>query len=208
MIEFTDERHEALVELINICFGRAMASLAELLETHIHLSVPVIRSVNPEEVIKVLTASIEDKDEVTIVQQAFGGEFAGEAVLALPGWTSQSLVSMLTEQSGFTSDLEIDKLNLEVILEVGNIVIGACLGQFAELLESRISYSPPAVFLDRITSAGLKERLTTREIDALLVQTKFSHREREVTGYLFFFLSQFCLEGLFGAVDRFIKKMS
>lgn len=205
MSGLTDIRRQAIEELINISFGQAVASLAEVLGGHLQLDVPKVQSVSPLEVINILSASIEEKDEVSLVQQAFSGDFFGEAVLALPGRAGENLMYLVMEDGGFSPDMEVDKLRLEVILEVSNIVIGACMGQFSSLLNTVISYSPPNVFLYRITSDRFREHIRAKGPEALLIYTKFAHEERAVTGYLFFFLSDQCLDWLYKEVDNFLE---
>lgn len=63
--------------------------------------------------------------------------------MALPGLAGRELVVMLGEDSGFQPALEMGQLEMEALLEVGNVVIGACLGQFAELLETSLTYTTP-----------------------------------------------------------------
>lgn len=208
MMELTEARRDALQELINISFGTAVASLAELLNIFIKLTVPSVRIARHQQILSLLADYMEEKDEVTLVQQTFHGEFFGEAVLAFPGSSSKKLVFMLTEESGYTPDMEIDKLELEVLLELGNIVLGACISRLAELLKVLTAFDPPDIFLDKLTSDRITENVTTRQANALLVQTRFEINENEVTGYLFIFLSQACLEWLFKEVDDFIKKFS
>ncbi len=201
----SDIRRQAIEELINISFGQAVASLAEVLGGRLELGVPKVQVVSPLEVINILSASIQEKDEVSLVQQAFSGDFFGEAVLALPGRAGENLMYLVTEDGGFSPDMEVDKLRLEVILEVSNIVIGACLGQFSSLLETTISYKPPNVFLYQITSDRFREHIRAKGSEALLIYTKFTQKEREVTGYLFFFLSDQCLDWVYREVDRFLE---
>lgn len=208
MIELTEDRRYALQELINISFGTAVASLAQLLNIFIKLTVPQIRLAKHQEILSLLAEYIEEKDEVTLVQQTFHGKFFGEAALAFPGRSSKKLVYMITEESGYSPEIEIDKLELEVLLELGNIVLGACISRLAELLNVLTSFDPPDILLDKLTSDRITESVTTRQANALLVQTKFEINENEVTGYLFIFLSQSCLEWLFQEVDKFIEEIS
>jgi len=208
MNELTADRRDALTELLNIGFGRSIASLAELLGIHIQLSVPSVKIIHPHEIIDVLSASEVSRDKVTLVQQTFRGEFNGEAVLALPGRASRTLASMLETDCGFHPDMEPDKLHLEVLLEVGNIVIGACLGKFAEILDSMLSFNPPQVFLDSIQLDRMRQTISLPEYDTLLVLTSFRLEKDEVTGYMFIFIGNDCLESLFRAVDRFLGGLS
>lgn len=206
-MELTKERSEALSELINIGFGLSMGALAEILGIYIELSVPNVRLVPSHELISVLAESIEETQEVTLISQNFRGDFFGEALLALPKKASQTLADVLEEDSGFRPNLDIDKLQMEALLELGNVVIGACLGKFAELLTTSIAFSPPKVFLDNITLDKFKSGAAISDRMVLVIQTYFTLEKHKVSGCLFIFLNQNCLEWLFNAVDSFIKDL-
>ncbi|MFZ5587436.1 MAG: hypothetical protein ACOZHQ_16065 [Thermodesulfobacteriota bacterium] len=207
MTELSNERREALQEMINIGFGRSMASLADLLGVHIELSVPHIATIDGSQVYEFLLASLNGSEEVSLVRQTFRGEFFGEAMLALSGHAGRELVVMLGEDSGFAPALEMGQLELEALLEVGNVVVGACLGQFAELLETNLSFNPPVVLMDSIHSLQTREVLSARPGEALLIRTNFRVNQRAVTGYLLIFLPADCLEWVYREVDRFLQKV-
>ena len=206
-MELTKERSEAMSELINIGFGLSMGSLADLLGIYIELSVPNVRLVKSHELIYVLSDSIDETQEVTLISQNFRGDFFGEALLALPKKASQTLADVLEKDSGFRPNLDIDKLQMEALLELGNVVLGACLGKFAELLTTSIAFSPPKVFLDNITLDRFKSVTTISDRMVLVIQTNFNLEKHEVSGCLLIFLNQNCLEWIFKAVDSFIKNL-
>lgn len=205
MIELTEERRDALTELLNIGFGRSIASLAEMLGIYIQISVPSVNVVQPNEIVNMLAESEVGQAEVTLIQQSFRGEFNGEAVLAFPGRGGHALSNMLAVDCGFSPDMESDKLHLEALLELGNIVIGACLGKFAEILDSLLSFNPPQIFQDSIQLDRLKQAISFPDYGTLLILTRFRLEKEEVTGYMFIFISSDFLETLFQAVDRFLE---
>lgn len=210
MTELAELRRDALKELINIGFGFSVASLAQLLKVQIEISVPSVRIVQPEEIGNVLIKPlVAEHGEVTLVQQMFQGDFHGETVLAFPGrHTVTSLVRMLAEDSGFRPEMEIDKLEIEVLLELSNIVIGACLGKLAGLLKTTISFRAPRMFRRHITLESMEDGINPTKNEALLIQTSFRVAEREVTGYLLIFLPSDCLDWLFKTVDEFVEGLS
>lgn len=208
MIDLTEDRRDTLAELLNIGFGRSMASLAELMGMYIQLSVPSVRIVHPRQILEALSGSAAGREEVTLIEQTFRGAFNGEAVLALPGEASHTLARLLAADCGFNPDMEPDKLHLEAMLELGNMVIGACLGKFAEILESTISFNPPQVFLDSVRLDRLRQMVPLPDQGTLLVLTHFRLEREEVTGYMFIFIGGDALESLFRAVDRFLDDLA
>ncbi len=225
MIELTEERRDALAEILNIGFGRSIASLADMLGIYIRISVPSIRVVDSNETADILSSAgggetevtliqqsfrgeFTSQDEVTLIQQSFRGEFNGEGVLAIPGAGGHTLSRMLEKDCGFKPTLEPDKLHLEVLLELGNVVLGACLGKFAELLESILSFSPPQIFQDTVQLERLQQAVSFPDYRALTILTSFSLENEEVDGYMFIFISTDFLDNLFTAVDRFLDGLT
>ena len=210
MTELLELRRDALKELINIGFGFSVASLAQLLKVQIEISVPSVRIAQPQEIAALLLKPlVAQYGEMTLVQQMFQGDFHGETVLVFPGQkTVASLVRMLEEDSGFSPGLENDKLEIEVLLEVSNVVVGACLGKLAELLKTAISFKPPRLFRRYIAVEGFEHGINPSKNEALLIQTSFRVAKREVTGYLLIFLTCDCLNWVFKTVDEFVEGLS
>lgn len=206
--ELTEERREAMQEMINIGFGRSMAALADLLGVQIELSVPDIRNIEGDQIFDFLFSSLDGPEDVSLVRQTFRGRFFGEAVLALSGRAGRELVVMLGEDSGFQPSLEMSQLEMEALLEVGNVVIGACLGQFADLLDTNLTFNPPVVLMDNIHSSQAREVLSARPGQALMIKTQFRVDQRAVTGFLLIFLPLECLNWVYREVDRFVERIS
>lgn len=206
MNHLTPDRREALQEMINIGFGRSIASLAELLNVHINLSVPDVQVISPRDLLDLLTGAFPGRQDLCLVHQAFRGQFFGEAVLVLPGGAGRELMAMLGEEAGFQPDLEMGKLEMEALLEIGNLVMGACLGQFADLLQTTLSFNPPALVVETASSHHYLGEMSTQPGEALLIKTNFLVELREVMGYLLIFLHQDCLDWLFQEVDAFLEK--
>ncbi|MFH1035064.1 MAG: chemotaxis protein CheC [Pseudomonadota bacterium] len=207
MTGLSEDRRETLQEMINIGFGRSMSSLADLLGVHIDLSVPDVVAIRTEDMLDYLVKVMDGVEDISLVQQGFQGDFFGEAVLALPGLAGRELVVMLGEDSGFQPALEMGQLEMEALLEVGNVVIGACLGQFAELLQTNLSFTPPTVLMENIHSVYLQEVMRARPGDSLLIQTNFKVDQRAVTGYLLILMPKDCLQWLYREVDNFLERM-
>lgn len=202
--ELNEDRRDALQEIINISFGRSVASLAQLLGVFIQLSIPDVRVVQPSQVLDFLVSNMEGEDRVSLVQQAFRGQFFGEALLALPHRSGKSLIAMLQE-GGFAPEMEMDQLEMEALLEIGNIVMGACLGQLAHLLHTTLAFNPPQVSVEQLNSERFRSTIADREGRVLLIQTNFRVKEREVVGFLFIFFHEDGLDWVFRSVDQFLN---
>ena len=83
------------------------------------------------------------KSDVASVDQVFTGPIAGTALLLLDQQAALALTQLMTDERG--DGKELDSNAREIITEVGNILLNACLGVFGNLLKSpSISPSPTA----------------------------------------------------------------
>ncbi|HUQ88593.1 MAG TPA: hypothetical protein VM096_13610 [Vicinamibacterales bacterium] len=198
-MELNTVQHDALVELLNIGFGRAGASLSKLTQQRVLLEVPQV-AIHP---ITHLNQSLGKlvNERVASVHQVFSGPVAGDALLLLDPIAAATLTELLTDVPPLSLDL--DPSSREVFTEVGNIVLNACLGTFGNMLEVPVSFSVPDVdvtdvrdVIDRMLETGDALRY------ALVITAGFRLRESAVTGYVVIVLTVQSLKRLLEALDR------
>ena len=197
-MELTSTQHDALIELLNIGFGRAASSLSELTGHRVLLEVPNV-SVHPiEDLNDALRAVVAD--EVASVHQIFSGPVGGDALLILDHSAAGMLKELLTSEPPLP--LSMDSSAREVLTEVGNILLNACLGTFGNILKVQVSFSVPHLNLDTLHHV-MRSLLVNREglRYALVVHAGFKLRDAEVRGYLVIVLSVASLDRLIRAVE-------
>ena len=197
-MELTPVQHDALIELLNIGFGRAAASLSDLTGHRVLLEVPHV-SIHPiQELATALRAFVDD--QVATVHQIFSGPVGGDALLVLDFKAAGMLKELLTNEPPLP--LPIDASGREVLTEVGNILLNACLGTFGNILQVQVSFSVPHLNLDTL-NAVMQSLLVNREglRYALVVHAGFRLRDAEVRGYLVIVLSVASLDRLIRAVE-------
>jgi len=197
-VELTPVQHDALIELLNIGFGRAAASLSELTGHRVLLEVPHV-SIHPIQELKEALRAFVD-DQVATVHQIFSGPVGGDALLVLDFKAAGMLKELLTNEPPLP--LPIDASGREVLTEVGNILLNACLGTFGNILQVQVSFSVPHLNLDTL-NAVMQSLLVNREglRYALVVHAGFRLRDAEVRGYLVIVLSVASLDRLIRAVE-------
>ena len=197
-MNLTSAQEDALKELLNIGFGRAASSLSELTGHRVLLDVPAVSIHTLPELKNALAAVV--RDEVASVHQIFSGPVAGDALLILNHQAAGSLKELLTDEPALP--LQVDASAREVLTEVGNILLNACLGTFGNLLDVQVSFSIPHLDLDTLQGV-LQSLLINREgmRYGLLVHAGFRLRDAEVTGYLVIVLSVASLDRLIKAVE-------
>jgi chemotaxis protein CheC len=191
-MELTSTQKDALTELINIGYARAAAALSDLTGHRISLAVPdVAIHVMPEikeKLERVITG------EVASVNQVFSGPINGNAILLLDREAAMLLNRLLTDRAGTP---EFDGAAREVITEVGNIVLNACLGAFGNLLKVQVTFTVPHLQFETVHKVLKSITIGGDELEyALIIHTRFSMRASGVSGYLVIILGVTSLERL------------
>ena len=145
-MNLTAVQEDALIEVINIGFGRAAASLSKLTGQRVQLEVPQIAMCPIDELSDRLRPMIAN--EVASVHQIFSGAVAGDALLVIDQQSAAILKELLTNEPALP--LDIDASAREVLTEIGNILLNACLGTFGNLLHVQVSFSVPHLTLESL----------------------------------------------------------
>ena len=198
-MDLTAVQQDALVELINIGFGRAAASLSKLTGHRVQLQVPEITMCPIEQMATRLRPLLQN-EEVASVHQIFSGPVEGDALLVLDQNSAAILKELLTNEPALP--LEIDRSAREVLTEIGNILLNACLGTFGNLLKVQVSFSVPHLALE--TLEGIVGSIAVGRQGlryALIVHAAFRLRDSSLTGYLVIVLGVASIERLIRALE-------
>ena len=197
-MKLTERQSDALSELINIAFARTGAALSELTGHRVLLNPPSVAVYRTEELRNALVKFVPG--DVASIHQVFAGPVAGDALLLLNYEGAVKLTDLLTDEHNPSAYL--DESAREVLTEVGNILLNACLGMFGNLLNVHVTFSVPRLhiesldeLLSSITSNGNEMRY------ALVVYTAFQIRDSSVKGFLVIVLSVESLDRLIQEVD-------
>lgn len=173
---------DALTELFNIGLHRAAASLSELTRQRIVVDVPRLW-ICPMEQIRPRLFELVD-GELATVHQIFKGPVAGDAVLLLE-YEKAALLARLMTEGEVALGGRLDQSAREVLAEVGNIVLSACLSAFGDTLKVAVSFSVPRLHVESLDGMLKSLSVDTDELHyALIVATQFQLSELEVGGYL------------------------
>jgi chemotaxis protein CheC len=198
-MQLTEVQRDALVELLNIGFGRAGASLSKLTRQRVLLDVPQV-AVHPIADLEGYLSGVIT-DEVASVHQAFFGPVGGDALLIMDPVAAAVLKELLTDEPALP--LALDASSREVLVEVGNILLNACLGTFGNLLQVPVTFTVPDI--DIATLQSVLQRLVGPPEEAcryaLVVTAGFRLRDAEVTGFVVMVLTVQSLTRLLVAVE-------
>jgi chemotaxis protein CheC len=202
-MELTEQQRDALTELINIAFARTGAALSDLTGHRVLLEPPTVELHLTTDLDKALADFLPG--EVAWIHQVFDGPVAGDALLLLNYDGAVQLTDLLTEESSDTKHL--DESSREVLTEVGNILLNACLGVFGNVLRVHVGFSVPRLRLDNVDELidWLKEGQHELRY-ALLIFTKFQIRDSQVNGYLILVLNMQAFDRLVHEIDEWVAE--
>jgi len=91
-------------------------------------------------------------------------------------------------------------------LEIGNILISACIGKIAELLGDVITYSPPRVVIDQSLRGVVYDNMNDPDNLAIVLRTLFEFNQKNVSGYMFIITKQESFAWLKAALHKFLAQ--
>ena len=202
-MNLTADQQDAVTELVNISFSRTAAALSELTGNRVELSVPDVAAYPIRDLEPALARFV--RGEVATVHQIFGGPVAGDAFLLLEVEGAAKLVALLTDAEAPTRKMGVS--DREVLAEVGNILLNACLGVFGDLLQVRFTFAVPRLQLESLGSMLASLLVGRDELrHALLVGTRFAVRASDVTGCLVLVLGVTSMEKFLAGVEAWAER--
>lgn len=201
----TGEDLDILQEIMNIAFGQAAADLAEVINIFVVLSVPHIQVLQGVQLPQYLRSELADSCNISIVEQVFRGRFAGSAFLVFPAGAGKELIALLDGDGGDVPESgTMETLEKETFMEVGNILIGACVGKMSELLGDVVTYAPPQVLVENHPGQVLPDTLFDPEYTAIVMKTLFRFDNRDLNGFLFLITTEESLVWVQKALHEFL----
>ena len=204
MRNLTDLQRDAISELMNIGMGRAANALSQMAHDEVRLSVPFVDVLSIHDVIQRLQA--QALDAIAVVKQQFAGVFWGEALLLFPEAQSLELVRILLQDM---VPLErMADMEQEAFMEIGNIILNACLGSLANLLSSEISSSLPTLMQGTCTE--IFTMLQNKYLDddyVLFLKIDFALPTRALNGYVAFVIDGASTRALQDSVEHLLSAL-
>jgi len=207
---FSNEEKDILQEIMNIAFGNAAADLAELIDIHTVLSVPDIQLIDFSKLSDYLKESIPHNQTNSVAGQKFWGEFNGSGLLFLPSGSERALSRFLNlsrpDQVDTEADIALDaNIKSGMLLEISNILIGACVGKISDLLDTLVSYTPPELLsLEKTDYCFLLKHFDTDQ-RAIVMKTLFQFDEQDINGLLLIMTNDQSIDWLKKALHAFMN---
>ena len=199
-LDLTEDQRDALQEIANIGMGQAGSSIAKIWGEFVGLSIPRIAHIDSGNIPALLSRLVGDQ-HVNAVRQAFHGHLRGEVIVVFAGGKGDQLAELM----GYEEADSVEEQ--ELLVDVANILVGACLGGVAENLGVDIGFSAPSVLgLDIAPSELIRPDDLSIE-RALFIEVRFSLEKKSFTSHLVVMMPANEIQALGQALDRFLESI-
>lgn len=131
---------DACQEIANVAMGRAADLLAKLLDVFVLLPIPNVNVLEVSELTMTLKATEEHSKVSALCQGFIGAGIAGEALLLFHDSSFKDMAKLMG-----LANPEDTNTEMEVMIDTGNVLIGAFLNGISEQLHMKFSQSHPVV---------------------------------------------------------------
>jgi len=139
-ITLSADMRDCYQEIANVAMGRAGDLLARLLNVFVELPIPNVNFIEVSE-LRMALKDIENHESTSGVCQGFiSAGISGEALLILNDSSFKDVASLMNYQ--YDADMGTE---LEVLMDLANVLIGACLKGVSEQLDIQFSQGHPEV---------------------------------------------------------------
>ncbi len=193
---------DAVAEVLNIGMGSAAASLSEMINEEVKLSVPGVEFVSRSVATEIIAAKA--KTDVSGVHQHFEGAFGGDALLLFPEDQSLELVRAVLQQDDMTLK-DLTEMEQEAMTEIGNVILNACLCSMADMFGKEMRGEIPEFVHGTLQEVFSEDGLQGQtEAIVLLLNMQFSVDEKNIQGYVTFLMDVASVEKFKNNIDSFL----
>ncbi|WP_144212654.1 response regulator [Shewanella donghaensis] len=137
---FEVDLRDACQEIANVAMGRAADLLAKLLDVFVKLPIPNVNVLEVSELTMALKATEESSKVSALCQGFIGAGVAGEALLLFHDSSFTDMAKLMGHKNPEDTANEV-----EVLIDTGNVLIGAFLNGISEQLDMKFSQGHPVV---------------------------------------------------------------
>ncbi|MFT5757228.1 MAG: chemotaxis protein CheY-P-specific phosphatase CheC/AmiR [Alteromonadaceae bacterium] len=163
------ELRDCYQEIANVAMGRAGDLLARLLDVFVVLPIPNVNLIEVSELSMALSAVEENESTSGICQGFIGAGISGEALLILNDSSFQDVAKLMSYKHELDESSE-----LELLMDMANVLIGACLNGVSEQLDMSFSQGHPVVLGQHRKISELIATNSTKWKKTLAIEISYS----------------------------------
>jgi chemotaxis protein CheC len=194
------DQEDALREIANVAMGRAADHLARLFDVFVRLPVPRVCLLSSGEILAGVLRMTNSLSRVTCVRQAFGSRMHGEA-LALFDPRGLDDLARLVEPDAVT-------MNDAHLLELSNLLVGACMGATGRALGHELTFSPPSILVHDGPLTAIFGTAALPWKTALLVEVSFAIEGHTFACHVFSFFPDESMVRVRQGIDAFLEALA
>lgn len=174
---------DAYREVTNVAMGQAAALLARVLDNFVIMPIPNVSMIEVSELQMAVRQAAEQECISAVCQGFIGGGLAGEAMLLFSDSNYQDIAEM-TNYDGVVDETA----EMELLMDLSNILIGACLKGIAEQFDISISLGHPMVLGRHVKARDIirKGNDVWKSTLAIDMQISIEHKDVQVNMLLLF----------------------
>ena len=196
----TEDQRDALQELMNIAMGQAAERLALLTDTMVTLSVPFIHPLIREQNNLAIPEHLR-RSFMIVTRQSFLGELRGEVFVCFGCMGADELAELLGYKGGGLDQQD------ELMLDVTNILTGACISGLAKQVATQVSYDAPSILVHRDQEANALDELNLNEHLAMVLEIRFEVEAHQFSCDLLICITERTAGVVVRAIDRLLDEL-
>ncbi len=195
-ITLTEDEQDVLQELMNVAYGNAAAIVAEMLDAFATLSIPNIKIMKTQELLKEFHNL--KGESYFFSTQAFAGEFSGESAFFIDSESAKNLSSHLELES--EDDLD------DAILELTNVLTSSLTTRLAQEMDTQVKFSLPSI--SRIPLAEMENNKTFKQYNQVIViDTQLNFQDQKINGEIFILTKDGSIEWLKNRLNTILEAL-
>jgi chemotaxis protein CheC len=196
----SDLHKDMLAEIFNMGMGQAVNAISQLSGKghEVAFELPSVEIIEKSEFIE----SISGGHELGIIIQTYHGDLKGKAYMYYPHISGKELAKLLIGTE-LPSD-QIERLESDALLEIGNIFINASLASLANFIGKEIKTDLPQIVFSNL----IGEETFAKNECIIQLNSKFMIDHMNIDGKVAFVLGNESLESLLQRIDEYLQEIS
>lgn len=178
-VVLNEDEIDCLQELMNVAYGAASATIADILNAFVTLDVPVIKMIEMSELKPYLNENFGKDGEYFVATQLIAGDFNGEDLFVIDRASTINMARIFD-----TSHEDLDENDhIDILLEITNILSSSTMSSLMQSMESSVSFSPPHIKLIE-QGKQFEENLLENYEQVIIISTDLNFENQQIKGQM------------------------
>lgn len=196
-----EDRLDAYRELVNVAIGRAGESLAKQLNEFINLPIPNVNVIETNE-LQMAIDEINAGERVSAVSKGFvSAGIRGEALVIFSDANADSMVELLNYKSANTQEKRI-----EALMDISNILIGACLNALSEQLSVTFCHTSPIILGRHCDLEVLLNDNISRGSKVMAIEIAYAIKDKDIRFDLLLLIPENAMGHIYSRLTQAMEK--